>query len=109
MLGDLEHKRKVRPDRQHKFTQENGLGSHVVSARTGEMVSCIYLFMVCSTILPVTRTVLGTVQEPEYVVPHIANLTGGKFYAVNKLFHLTLQGTIIGLTELLPTSTKSLT
>jgi hypothetical protein len=39
MLGDLEHKRKVRPDRQHKFTQENGLGSHVVSARTGEMVS----------------------------------------------------------------------
>ncbi|PNF16037.1 Ras-related protein Rab-28 [Cryptotermes secundus] len=36
---DLEHKRKVRPDRQHKFTQENGLGSHVVSARTGEMVA----------------------------------------------------------------------
>jgi len=39
MLGDLEHKRKVRPERQHKFTQENGLGSHLVSARTGEMVS----------------------------------------------------------------------
>jgi hypothetical protein len=45
MLGDLEHKRKVRPDRQHKFTHENGLGSHVVSARTGEMVSPIYLFV----------------------------------------------------------------
>jgi len=39
MLGDLEHQRKVRPDRQHKFTHENGLGSHLVSARTGEMVS----------------------------------------------------------------------
>jgi hypothetical protein len=39
VLGDLEHKRKVRSDRQHKFTLENGLSSHLVSARTGEMVS----------------------------------------------------------------------
>ncbi|XP_069679053.1 ras-related protein Rab-28-like [Periplaneta americana] len=39
---DLEHQRKVRPERQHKFSQENGLASHLVSARTGEMVALCF-------------------------------------------------------------------
>ncbi|KAK7792185.1 hypothetical protein R5R35_005141 [Gryllus longicercus] len=34
---DLEHQRQVRPDKQNRFIQENGLVCHLVSARTGEM------------------------------------------------------------------------
>ncbi|GLH02853.1 Ras-related protein Rab6 [Gryllus bimaculatus] len=39
---DLEHQRQVRPDKQNRFIQENGLVCHLVSARTGEMVSLCF-------------------------------------------------------------------
>ncbi|KAJ9592970.1 hypothetical protein L9F63_015340, partial [Diploptera punctata] len=54
--GDLEHQRKVRPEKQHKFIQENGLSSYLVSARTGEMVALCFQKIVAEVLgLKLTR------------------------------------------------------
>lgn len=53
---DMEHRRVVRIDKHSKFVEQYAMGSHYVSAKTGDTVDLMYRFVNCSHSLSMRRS-----------------------------------------------------